>query len=709
MKRAYCIFWLLLITFFSAASSSSSYNVFEENGKVGLKNEQGKILIPAKYDALGWSNGKFSIVNNVTGYKDAGVWGLINLENQLITKAIYEDISASDGSLIVARKKSNLSLRTVTGCLSTSGKEVIPFQYDGMHISFMHAIVFTKVGNQYKYGLIDLANKTLIPQQYKSIYSIGSLRYAVENFENKMALFTETGKQVTGFSIDSISSFKKNYAIIYQNARQGLIDRDGQIKAEPTFREIRIDDEGSLHTRGLDEWLFLDGQNLLLQRTEADSVKAIDRKQFKVTTAGLTRVEDYSFKPLFPLSFSTLGDFRKGKAIFSLNAKYGVVRQNGTIVVDAKYDDLYCDHDFFVGIRKAAGKENWTLLDSAGKEISIKPYDRIYPYNGSVFPVMTRNFWGAINASGKEVIACAYDSILQHHDNKIVVKFKGQYGIINDKEEWIITPRNYKLTLINDSRYVERSPRMTYLRAIDGNSIYFSENRLDIYPEYLIEHLATGGLWKLDLNGVIIDRQVQPEGFIEKIFTETEGLRGIKKNGQYGFVDSQGRLRIANRYDDIQPFQEELAAVKIRNKWGFINHEDKIAIQPAYEEVSLFKKGFSLVKLKGQYGLINKKGTQILPPRYEFVSVLEHGNLLIQQEKMFGLANAEGKILINPKYHKLEDLNNNYVIVERDGKYGVVTAQGISTIPLIYDHISYDAFNNAFIALKKSQWKELKL
>ena len=38
MKRTNCIFWLLLITFFSAANS---YNVFEENGKVGLKNEAG--------------------------------------------------------------------------------------------------------------------------------------------------------------------------------------------------------------------------------------------------------------------------------------------------------------------------------------------------------------------------------------------------------------------------------------------------------------------------------------------------------------------------------------------------------------------------------------------------------------------------------------------------------------------------------------------
>lgn len=706
MKRAYCIFWLLLITFFSAASS---YNVFEENGKVGLKNEQGKILIPAKYDALGWSNGEFSIFNNVTGYKDGGMWGLINLNNEILTKPIYEDIVRGDGSLIVARKKSNLSLRIVAGCLNTSGKEVIPFQYDGINLSFTHAIVFTKVGNQYKYGLIDLDNKTLIPQQYKTIYSIGSLRYAVENFDNKMALFTKSGKQVIPFSIDSISSFKKNYAIIYQNGRQGIIDRDGQIKAEPTSREIRIGDDGSLNTRGLDEWLFLDGQNLLLQRLEADSVKAIDKKVLQVTTAGLTRVEDYSFKPLFPQAFSTLGNFEKGKAIFSIDKKYGVVRQNGVVLTEAKFDALSRDHDFFSGRRKIAGKQVWTLLDSLGKELNTKPYDRIYPYNGSVFPVISKNFWGAIDKIGKEVIACVYDSILQQVNNLVVVKFRGQYGIINDNEQWIATPRNSRITLINDSRYLERSPIMTYLRSMDGSSIYFSENRLEVGPDYLIEHLAAGGLWKLDLNGVIIDRQVQPEGFVEKIFPETEGLRGIKKNGQFGFVDSQGRLRIANRYDDIQPYQEDLAAVKIRNKWGFINHEDKIAIQPVYEEVSPFNKGFSLVKQKGLYGLINKKGTLILPVRYDIISILPHGNILIQQDKMFGLSNAEGRVLVTPKYHKIEDLNNNYVIVERDGKYGVVTVQGISTIPLMYDHISYDTFNKTFIALKKAEWKKLDL
>jgi hypothetical protein len=101
MKRANGIFWLLLICFFSAAKG---YDVFEENGKYGLKNEQGKVVIPPNYEALGWSNQTFSVLNSVTGFKVNGLWGLISLDNHAITKALYEEIIPSEGSFIIARK-----------------------------------------------------------------------------------------------------------------------------------------------------------------------------------------------------------------------------------------------------------------------------------------------------------------------------------------------------------------------------------------------------------------------------------------------------------------------------------------------------------------------------------------------------------------------------------------------------------------------------
>ncbi len=703
MKRAGCIFWLLLITFFSAANS---YNVFEENGRVGLKDELGNVLIPAQYEALGWSNGNFFIFHSVIGFKMDDRWGLIHIDNHIVAKAEYEEIFPEDGALIIARKKSDLSLRIVSGCLNTSGKEIIPFQYDGIKLYAFRAIVFTKIGNQYRYGLIDLENKTLIPQQYKSIQFIGSLRYAVESFDDKTALFTENGKQVTTFSIDSISAFKKDYAIIYQNTHQGLLNRQGQIKADPTFREIRIDDDGSLYARQTDEWMFLDGQNNLLQKTRADDVIPLAKNVLNITTTGLIDVENYDLKPLFPFRFSTLSKVIGGKAIFSIDNKYGIVRKDGSIMLKAEFDTLYSDQHFFVANRRNQGKDGWLVLDSLGNALSTKTYDRIHPFNGKLFPVVTRKYWGAINTFGKEIIACTYDSMLQQIDENIVVKFQGQYGIINMNEQWKVTPRSSKLKLITSQRFIEITPGITFLKSFDGNTIYFSENKVEINASHIIEYLPSGTLWEIDLDGVIVNRQLQPEGLIEEIFAESEGLRAIRKNGQYGFVDSKGRLRIANRYDDIRSFKEELAAVKILGKWGFINHSDNIAVQPVYEEVSAFHHGTSLVKQKGLQGLINKQGKQILPTRYESIQVLANGNLLIQKDRLFGLADAAGTILIHPKYDALDDVGN-YAIVARDGKYGVISVAGISTIPLIYDFIRYDQFNDYFIALTKSKWMNI--
>lgn len=705
MKRAQYIFCILLLAIVSVAQG---YSVFQDNGKVGLKNEAGKVLIPAKYEALGWSDGEFSVLNNVTGYRSNGRWGLISLSNHLITKAEFEEIAPVDASLLIARKKSTLSLRIVSGVINAAGKELIPFQYDHIRVSSLRAIVFTKMGNQYKYGLIDLENKTLIPQQFKNIRSIGSLRYAVENFEGKMALYSESGKQITNFTIDSISSFKKNFAIIHQGLHQGLIDRDGVVKIEPKYREVKIEDDGSVYTRQLATWLFLDGQNNLIKKVQADSISGISKNLLKVSTAGIVQLTDYTLKPVSSTQLSTIEKFANGKAIFSVNGKYGLMRNSGTVIIEPKYSRLRADNGYVISNQSQGGKDNWILLDSIGRPLHTKGYESVHPFNGQFFPVIARNFWGAVNPGGKEIISCTYDSILQVHNKNVVVKFHGEYGIIDQHETWIVPPRANRIRIAAEDRFLEYAPKTTYLKSFHNDIIYFSENRLEVNGNQLLEYLSSGAVWIIGMNGVIVDRSIQPH-FIEKIYSETEGLRGIKKNGQYGFIDSQGRLRIANRYDGIQPFSEQLAAMKIRGKWGFIGHDDRIAIQPVYDEVSDFKNGFAVVKSKGSMGVIDKTGKQILPPRYESVSVLDHRNIIIQQNKLLGLADAQGKIIINPKYRQLKDLNNGYIIVERDGKYGAITSQGISTIPLIYDYLSFDRHNNSFFAMVKAEWTEVKL
>ena len=708
MRIVSCFLVFMLTSFFSAANPHN-YAVFEENGKVGLKTTDGQVLIPAEYDAIGWSDGNLSIVNNVTGFKIKGLWGLINLGNHKVTKPLYEEIIPGEGSYLLARKKSSLSLRMVQGCISTDGKEIIPFEYDGIQLNSLRAIVFTKIGNVYKYGLIDLQNRTLIPQQYKDVHSIGSLRYAVENFEHKSALFADDGKQITPFSIDSISVFKKNYAIIYQNLQQGVIDREGLIKVEPKYREVTISDDGTINTRQADEWQVLEGSNKFLHKTFADQVEPSGMNQLRLQSSGEVFLTDVQFKPINTDRFSKLSAFENRKAIFTVRGKQGIIRQDGTIIIDPKYLELAMDRNFILAKQKENGKDRWVLLDSVGKITSTKSYDLMRPFNGKYFAVQQRGYWGAINFFGKEVLACSYDSLIQAKDNLIVVKFRGQYGIMSLDDEWKVTPRNNKLKLIGTGRFLETTPKTKFLKSIDGNVIYFTDNVIKATDDYLLEYLPSGTIWKIDMDGRIVDRKVQPDEPIEKIFEESEGLRGIQKNGKFGFIDSQGRLRIANRYEGIQRFSEGLAPAMIRGRWGYINHEDKIAIQPIYDEVGEFRNGFALVKQKGMYGLINKQGVQVLQTRYESIEITFDGNLLIQQDKLFGLADAKGKTLIQPRYHHLRNVGDGYAIVERDGKYGVVTHHAISTIPLTYDLIVYDPFNKIFLSMRKSSWSIVKL
>lgn len=686
------------------AISANTFSVFEENGKVGLKDEKGEILIPATYEAIGWSHGKLSIVDKVVGYQSNGLWGLIHTANKLITAAEFLELKPGEGSFLIARKKSPLSQRASYGVINTAGKTVIPFSYDALQLSNMRAVVMSRTLTRYNFGLIDLSNKILIPIQYQHIYSLGSLRYAVENSEGKIALFSDEGKQVTNFLIDSISSFKKDLAIVYQNQRQGLISRNGEIKLDPTYREILLRDDGSIRVRQTDSWFFLDGENKLIKQYHADSVKALSPDHYAVSLNGKLQLTDNAFKPLNTAYFSSLNSFNRESARYQQANLTGLINANGKIIIPARYDQLIRDQNFLLACIDIGHKKRWVVLDSTGNTLTEKHYEHIAPFNGKFFPVRNKSYWGAVNARGKEIIACVHDSLVQQAGDLIAVKFKGKYGIIDCYENWIVTPQENPLGLLSDERYFEYAGNTTFLKSFAGDIIYFSGNPLEFKGGYLAEHLPSGSYMVVDLDGVIIDRSLQPEN-VDEIFPESEGLRAIRKDGKYGFIDDRGRLRIANRYEAVKKFSNGLAAIRIRNKWGFIDHHERLVVQPVYDKVENFRNGYAIVSQNNLLGLVDQNGKIVLPVRYEEMVPDKENRFLLKQNGLYGLADAEGNIIINPKYDTLTDTSNGYVIVQRDGKYGLLTLRGVSTIPMIYDGLSFDAYHNQYLALKKSAWE----
>jgi hypothetical protein len=692
--------------FSTSSLKTAEFNPFLLNGKVGLKNQKGEILIPAQYEALGWSDGSFSVVENVTGYRDKGKWGLINLTNHKITKADFEDVSPGHGTMIVARKKLPHSVAILTGCINPSGKTIIPFQYDGLRISNLRAIVYKKEGFKFRHGLIDFSNHVIIPLQYETIYPLGSLRYSVVDSQNKMAIFTEEGIRLTEFVIDSISSFVNNKAVFYQDRMQGLISRDGKTLLQPEFNQIKINDDGAVLVTKGNTWSFLNGENKLVRQFHADSIQAIDERLYKLKFSGNSVLADQNLNLLTKTHFGHIGSFRNQFALVSFGDRNGIIRKNGSFLLEPRYKEIFIEGKF-VRARIAGDRNQWVLFDTLAKTITPKTYQYIGPYNGLFFPVLSKGFWGALDERGKEFVACVHDSLIHTAAELVIVKFKGQYGIINRNEEWVVTPQRNRLQLIDGERYLELTTNK-FLKSIKGGVIYFTENRIEIKKDHFLEYVSSGEIWKVNFNGVIIDRFTEQEG-VESISVESEGYRAIRKDGRYGFIDNRSRLRIANRYEDVKNFNEGLAGAKILGKWGFISKEDKIAIQPVYDDVSSFHDGYAVVRQKKSFGLIDKSGKVIIPVRYDAIESLDGTRFRIIQNGLIGICDKNGNIILNPKYNSVQVVDQNYLIVERDGKFGVMTTSGLSTIPMIYDGLMYDHFHNQYLALTRAVWESVQL
>lgn len=66
-------------------------------------------------------------------------------------------------------------------------------------------------------------------------------------------------------------------------------------------------------------------------------------------------------------------------------------------------------------------------------------------------------------------------------------------------------------------------------------------------------------------------------------------------------------------YDRVDCLKEGLAGVKKNGQWGFVNKDGHLVIAVQYDEVGIFQKGVALVNKGGRIGFINKTGQNMMP------------------------------------------------------------------------------------------------
>ncbi len=708
------------------------YEVVTNGNKHGLADDAGNIVIPIVYDNLGWSNGTNNLINEVFGYYENGKWGLINTKNKRISAPVYVDLYPANEGFLVASRKNSYS-DTLFGILDTKGNARLGFQYHSLSPSGNILIAGQQKDGELKWGVIDYEEREVISIKYDRV-EIQHLNFVVY-IDGSAAIYSLEGNQLTGFDYDTISELG-SYSLVYDGlGKQGLVDNMGNIITPVIYKSIRLNSDSSATLTEFPRWELIIPEKGVVKEFYYDKIAPVSHGIYNVTTNGRQAIINIDEEYLVNGNDWRIMVPDDQFVIVQQDSKYGVLKRGGIEVLPLQFDSIYYSGKHFYVLTTEESSQRWQIYSDFGSLISSSYFDAIFPMSENIIATRKNGYWGYIDFSGHVLIEYKYDYAWPFKNGRAKVNYLGNQGIINTVGEWVVYPNHSEVTIVNTDLFINHTG--PGLDLIDANErvVYQTYNHLALHSYGLLEITASNkyglidhvgksiippiydNISELSGNQVYILRKDQRHGVIgkdgkfllnltneyEHIGSLSEGFLSIKKDGRYGFIDFDGKLRIANRYDAVEDFKEGLAAVQLVGKWGFINRLDRLTIQPRYDEVENFDRGVSIVRKDNMYGIIDTEGKEVLPTDYDSLCRNEMNSFVVVKSGKYGLANLKGELQVPPKFALLEENESGYIIVKQRGMYGVIKKNGINVIPTVYEKIIYDQFNGYYLAGKQSQ------
>lgn len=231
---------LINTDFFVAGFSRS---VTDSEGKTGLINPKGEIIVPFKYDSIdSFFNGLAKVCVNLydTKYynKYESIYGFVNVTGGVVIPLIYEKAEPFIFENTLVKKSGKFTF------INTNGIEVSNFRYD-MVDSFSNGIYRVGLNDlgQMRFGFVDKNG-----YQISRIIFEDALPYseglAAIKFSGKWSYIDINGNIISEFCFDEAKSFTHGLAPVKKGCKWGYINKMGNIKIEYKFETATSFDEG---------------------------------------------------------------------------------------------------------------------------------------------------------------------------------------------------------------------------------------------------------------------------------------------------------------------------------------------------------------------------------------------------------------------------------------------------------------------------------
>lgn len=437
---------------------------------------------------------------------------------------------------------------------------------------------------------------------------------------------------------EQVKITSKDYAVVFQDNKWGVIDSNGNNVIEPSYEEmITIPNSkndvflciydvnyetGEYKTKALNsknEEIFTQYEqieaisnkdinnnvwyedNVLkvkkdgkygiinsagkeLASCEYDNIVAMEgiKNSLKVTKDGKMGILDNEGKVILGVQYIdviNLGeDNKEGFIVKKEDGKYGIVDYSSQVVLEAKYDEIVKEvygNDMYVV--KQAGKQ--ILVKKDGEEVLNTGSDEIKAIlinadNGVVF--VKNGKYGIMKTTGEVTIPAEYEELKEAKSGVLIAKQNGKYGVI-DMARATKVEANYVSISYNEKADLYVAEKEDYSNDIIDNTFTVRQSGI------LVDSDDDKGYIELKQGD---EYKYYNFKFEEKNIAEihtSNNLFKSKKDGKYGFVDKDGKVVVDYQYDDVtEQNSYGYAGIKKDGKWGAIDNKGNIVQEPTY-------------------------------------------------------------------------------------------------------------------------------
>lgn len=265
-------------------------------------------------------------------------------------------------------------------------------------------------------------------------------------------------------------------------------------------------------------------------------------------------------------------DSKNGYLVKNSDSKYGVIKSDGVVALECKYEAI----DNVIDNNKYIVKENnsWKVLAEDGTVYLDGKVDNAYGMNNENVIVKQNGKYGVLNIKTDLKIPFEYDDLAYLCDDKYAAKKDGKFGIINTNNEVVA---EYKYEAISMGKLGE------YIKAktSDNNYDYMTKD-LAVKFSAGDESVVNDFIMIKNGNDIKYYNNKLEEKSNKDVYTSNT-LFIIKENGKCGFVDKDGKIVVEAKYDDAREQNASgFSAIKKDGKWGSIDQYGNVVIEPEY-------------------------------------------------------------------------------------------------------------------------------